>query len=356
MPISFARDLNEEQDMRDVQAMSDVSSRWTSRRDFLLQSLAVVAATGAVAPGSASAESKPLGPVSTPNSAKGFHERHVMRANHRIYVRDYPGAAPAFVMIHGFPDNCRIYEDVAPRLSAAGRRVIAFDFLGFGASDKPEGFRYDFDQQLADLTAVVDDLGPGGVIPVGHDAGGPAAINFAIDNQARVASLVLLNCYYANSPVLRFPEFIELCCNPKTQLLAHAMMTDPKQAAYLFQFQQALLRANLTPAMRAQFDTVLQPIIAANFTQTPSAMPAFLAMTGNAYANLAANDRRIPELGKFTKPVKLIWGSWDRYLSKAVAKDIAAHFPRVTLTALDAEHWPQFDLPDEVAQSMLAPS
>jgi haloalkane dehalogenase len=282
-----------------------------------------------------------------------YRERYVERAGHRLYVRDYPGAGPAYVMVHGFPDNCRIYEDVAQRLSAAGRRVIAFDFMGFGASDEPAGFRYDFDQQLADITAVVDDLGLSAVIPVGHDAGGPAAINFALANPDRVAALVLFNCYYANTPVLAFPDFIELCCNPKTRLLAVAMMTDPKQAAYLFAFQQEPIRQHLTAAMRGRFDTVLRPIIEQNFAQTPSAMAAMLAMTGNAYENLAANDLRLPALGSFAKPVRLIWGSWDRYLSLAVAKDLAAHFPNATLTALEAEHWPQFDQPGQVVDAML---
>src|ERR1700761_7596515 len=72
--------------------------------------------------------------MSTVAGAKAYQERYVVRAGHRIYVRDYAGAAPAFLMLHGFPDNCRIYEEVASRVSAAGRRVIAFDFLGFGAS------------------------------------------------------------------------------------------------------------------------------------------------------------------------------------------------------------------------------
>ncbi|MBB3903667.1 alpha/beta fold hydrolase [Methylobacterium brachythecii] len=293
-------------------------------------------------------------PVDQAPSKGRFRERYVQRAGHRIYVRDYPGEGPAYVMVHGFPDNCRIYADIASRLSAAGRRVVAFDFLGFGASDKPDGFSYSFEQQLADLTAVVDDLGPIKVIPVGHDAGGPAAINYAVTNRSRVASLVLFNCYYANSPVLAFPDFIELCCNPKTRLLAVAMMTDPKQAAYLFQFQQEPIRAHLTPEMRERFDTVLQPIIAENFSMSPSSMPAMLAMTGNAYENLAANDLRLPVLGSFDKPLKLIWGSWDRYLNIAVAKDLAAHFPNASLTALEAEHWPQFDQPDQVVRTLLA--
>jgi hypothetical protein len=38
--------------MSDLQAVGDLSGRWTSRRDVLLQSLAVVAATFAEPPGS----------------------------------------------------------------------------------------------------------------------------------------------------------------------------------------------------------------------------------------------------------------------------------------------------------------
>jgi len=88
-------------------------------------------------------------------------------------VRDYPGSGPALVMVHGFPDNCRIYKDVAAKLSSAGCRVVTFDFLGFGVSDKPKDYAYSFDQQLADMTAVVDEMKLEMVIPVGHDAGGP---------------------------------------------------------------------------------------------------------------------------------------------------------------------------------------
>ncbi|WP_233237982.1 alpha/beta fold hydrolase [Bordetella sp. LUAb4] len=331
--------------------MSNLLTVTPRRRDFLRQSLGLMAASAIATPRSVLAQSTI--PSSADPSPPGFGEHYVTRADNRIYVRDYPGEGPAYVMIHGFPDNCRIYEDLAPLLSAAGHRVIEFDFLGFGASDKPMNFQYSFAQQLEDLKAVVNSLGLRSVIPVGHDAGGPAAVNFALDNPDRVDSLVLFNCYYANSPVLAFPDFIELCSNPKTRLLAHAMMSDPKEAAYLFQFQQSLLRTNMTPAIKARWDSRLQPIIAENFTQTPSAMPAFLAMTGDAYANLAANDRRVPEMRKFDKSVKLIWGAWDKYLSLPVANDIAAHFPNASLTSLQAEHWPQFDLPEQVSRAML---
>jgi haloalkane dehalogenase len=68
-----------------------------------------------------------------------FIEHYVSRQQGRVYARDYEGVGPAFVLMHGFPDNLRIYDDLIPYLVAAGRRVVAFDFLGFGASDKPSG-------------------------------------------------------------------------------------------------------------------------------------------------------------------------------------------------------------------------
>jgi pimeloyl-ACP methyl ester carboxylesterase len=111
-----------------------------------------------------------------------FIEHYVPREQGRVYVREYAGTDPAFVLMHGFPDNLHIYDQLILHLVAAGRRVVTFDFLGFGASDKPAGANYSFKQQQNDLEAVVEALHLDKIVPVGHDAGGPAAINFAIDH------------------------------------------------------------------------------------------------------------------------------------------------------------------------------
>jgi len=95
-----------------------------------------------------------------------FTEHRVPHAGGSLYVRDFSGSCPAFVLLHGFPDNLHIYDDLIPHLAAAGRRTVAFDFLGFGASDKPEGAAYTFEQQLGDLKAVADALGLERIIPV----------------------------------------------------------------------------------------------------------------------------------------------------------------------------------------------
>ena len=77
-----------------------------------------------------------------------FTEHRVQHAGGSLYVRDFPGSGPAFVLLHGFPDNSHIYDDLIPHLAAAGRRTIAFDFLGFGALRQAGGRRYTFEQQL----------------------------------------------------------------------------------------------------------------------------------------------------------------------------------------------------------------
>jgi haloalkane dehalogenase len=103
---------------------------------------------------------------------------------------------------------------VVPHLTTAGRRVVTLDFLGYGASDKPRGASYSFERQKEDVEAVVEALHLDKIVPVGHDAGGPAAINFAIDHPDRTSSLCLLNTFYSATPAIRLPELIEIFANP----------------------------------------------------------------------------------------------------------------------------------------------
>jgi pimeloyl-ACP methyl ester carboxylesterase len=136
----------------------------------------------------------------------GFHRHRVAREQGTLYARDYNGTGPAFVLMHGFPDNLRIYDDLIPYLTAAGRRVVAFDFLGFGASDKPAAASYSFAQQLGDLSAVIQALGLGKVVLVPHDSSGIAAVNFAVGHPYNVDSLCILNSAYDNSPLNEGPR------------------------------------------------------------------------------------------------------------------------------------------------------
>jgi hypothetical protein len=102
----------------------------------------------------------------------GYGEHWVPRSGYGIYAREYPGEGSAVVLMHGFPDNLHLYDRVVPHLVSAGRRVVVFDFLGWGNSDKPRGFPYAADNQARDLAAVFQHLGLEKIVPVAHDASG----------------------------------------------------------------------------------------------------------------------------------------------------------------------------------------
>ena len=283
-----------------------------------------------------------------------YTERRIARDGHSLYARDYPGAGPAFVLMHGFPDNLRIYDRLAPLLAGAGRRVVAFDFLGYGGSDKPAGYPYTAGNLEGDLQAVVDALDLGPIVPVAHDASGPTAINWALDNQEQVAALALLNTYYDAAPTLRVPEFISLFADPAYGDLAAALLRDPAQFGWLLTFQAGQFQRDAPPALRELAQRALVPVVQGQFAATPSVAPAFMGLTRDLRAALEANTRRVPALSRFRRSVGLIWGAGDPYLNRGVAEHLQGLFPTAELALLPLGHWPQIDGPEEVARALLA--
>lgn len=283
-------------------------------------------------------------------------EHRVDRGQGSIYVRDYAGTGPAFVLMHGFPDNLHIYDDLVPYLSAGGRRVVVFDFLGFGASDKPVGAKYSFEQQLGDLHAVVESLGLDKIVPVGHDSSGPAAVNYAMEHPEHVDSICLLNSFYLESPTAKYPEFIELFATTNLKALTQAILRSPEQFAWVLNFQRNQFQEHLSDDHKAYYSKFLGPIIDANFRNQPSSGPAFAQMTSGLFEELAKNTKRINKMWALDIPVKLIWGENDPYLNYGIAKHLQSLLKHTSLHVLPAGHWLQIDIPQQVAGVMLRDS
>lgn len=283
-----------------------------------------------------------------------YSERRVPREKHRIYARDYAGADPAFVLMHGFPDNLGIYDRLAPTLAAAGQRVVVFDFLGYGAPDKPADYPYTAKNLEGDLEAVAEALQLERVIPVAHDASGPTAIDWSLEHQDRVAAVALLNTYYDAAPTLRFPEFINLFSDPGYRALATVLISDPAQFGWLLTFQGRQFLRDAPLEIQELTQKMLVTVVRGQFGATPSSAPAFLSLTRELREKLQANTRRVPDLSGLDHPVSLIWGAGDPYLNIGVADHLKGLFPDADLTVLQAGHWPQIDRPNDVAGALLS--
>jgi pimeloyl-ACP methyl ester carboxylesterase len=108
-----------------------------------------------------------------------------------------PGGAPV-VLLHGFPDDARAWDGVAPPLAAAGYRVIVPYLRGYGATRFRDPGALRMAQQAAiaqDLMDLMDALGLPPAALAGYDWGGRAACIAAILVPARVRALVTIGGY-----------------------------------------------------------------------------------------------------------------------------------------------------------------
>ncbi len=192
------------------------------------------------------AEFKQLGTVFIECGAMTYRESFVQLKQYRVYAREYAGEEPAIILLHGFPDNLHLYDRLVPFLSPP-RRVVTFDFLGWGASDKPSGYAYTATNQVLELDAVIRQLKLTQVILVSHDASGPPAIDWALVHSEQIAGLVLLNTYYCKMPTLRSPEAIWLFSTPVVRGVARLVSKKFGHFIYIMALPSSDLGVELNP-------------------------------------------------------------------------------------------------------------
>jgi pimeloyl-ACP methyl ester carboxylesterase len=113
------------------------------------------------------------------------------------------GGVP-IVLLHGFPDDARAWDEVAPPLAGAGYHVLVPYLRGYG----PTRFRDPAERRAAqqaaigqDLIDFMDALGLTGVGLAGYDWGGRAACIAALLAPERVRALVTIGGYNVQNTV-----------------------------------------------------------------------------------------------------------------------------------------------------------
>lgn len=99
------------------------------------------------------------------------------------------GEGDPVVLLHGFPESSRMWVPLMEALAASGRRCIAPDLYGLGASDASAPTA--FEDVLEAFTAFMDELGVGRVALVVHDWGGFVGLAWACDHPERITALVV---------------------------------------------------------------------------------------------------------------------------------------------------------------------
>src|SRR6185369_6877555 len=112
----------------------------------------------------------------------------------RVHYLDEGKGSRTLLCLHGEPTWSYLYRKMIPPFVAAGYRVIAADFLGFGRSDKPEdeGF-YTFEMHRNFLLHVIEKLQLKNIALAVQDWGGLLGLTLPMDMPERFERLLIMN-------------------------------------------------------------------------------------------------------------------------------------------------------------------
>jgi pimeloyl-ACP methyl ester carboxylesterase len=102
------------------------------------------------------------------------------------------GGSPPVLLTHGYGATSAMF---APNTAAlgAGNEVLTWDLPGHGGSDSPaDPASYGAAAALADMAAILDELGHETAVLGGHSLGGYLSLDFAMSRPDRVAGLLLI--------------------------------------------------------------------------------------------------------------------------------------------------------------------
>lgn len=104
------------------------------------------------------------------------------------------GTGEPVVMVHGNPTWSFVYRHLIKCLSST-HRCVAMDHLGFGLSDKPEGFSHRPQEHAKNLEMLLDTLKLENITFIVQDWGGPLGLSYAINHPQKCKRIIILNTW-----------------------------------------------------------------------------------------------------------------------------------------------------------------
>jgi pimeloyl-ACP methyl ester carboxylesterase len=272
------------------------------------------------------------------------HGERVEVAGHHVFARVL-GDGPWLTAIHGFPTSSWDWEPVSRELRH-DHRLLAFDLLGFGDSDKPRGHDWSAFEQADIIEGLWRRLGVTETRVLAHDVGLTVALELLARQEegrlaARITGFTLLNGgVYAG---FHRPRRIQV------------LLQRPVIGALM---ARMLSEARFGPALAEVFGPEHQPS-AAELHQHWRAVAR--RDGGRNYHRLI---KYIPErranaprwesaLEKTALPIRFVWGMADPVSGAHMAEVIRERRSGADIVELAGiGHYPQLEAPGAVVEAM----
>jgi pimeloyl-ACP methyl ester carboxylesterase len=107
------------------------------------------------------------------------------------------GEGPLILCVHGWPELWYSWRHQLAHFAPLGFKVAALDVRGYGGSSRPPEIEaYSMKRLTSDVAAVIDALGGGEAILLGHDWGAPIVWNTALLQPRKVRAVAGLSVPY----------------------------------------------------------------------------------------------------------------------------------------------------------------
>ena len=111
----------------------------------------------------------------------------------RMHIAEM-GSGPLVLMCHGFPESWYSWRHQLRALAEAGYHAVAPDMRGYGRTDAPQAIdQYTLFHLTGDMVGLLDALGDGQAVIVGHDWGAPVAWHSALFRPDRFRGVIALS-------------------------------------------------------------------------------------------------------------------------------------------------------------------
>jgi len=243
------------------------------------------------------------------------------------------GQGTPLLLLHGWSDSTYTWHQLIPRLQDR-YRLVAFDWPGFGYSDKPAG-GMGYEDLVGVCDGVLDGLGIGRAIVVGNSMGGGAAVRFAADRPQRTLGLVAIDAAAAVG-------------QGQGPWLQSILTTPGVGHAAVWVMGRLTHRVSLTTAV-ADGDSVTDAIVEEMYLplNTPNGRTAmleqFIEIKQNPVTRSVAARVRVPTL--------VLWGREDSWIPLSTGETLRDVIPGARLEVLDhVGHLPQWEAPEVAAR------
>ncbi|MBU6422821.1 MAG: alpha/beta fold hydrolase [Chloroflexota bacterium] len=252
----------------------------------------------------------------------------------------------AVLMIHGLGGWAENWREVVPAIVASGRRAVAMDLPGFGASQRARRPRYfDPDDPLYPplLLHVLDELAIDRAHLVGHSFGGSVAYMTAVWRPERVRSLTLIA---PGGLVAELDASFRLLTLPGVGLFARLARSDAatRQALYACFHDPARCPADVVEEARRYAGPAIGEMV------------RVLRSSVSFRSGVREKVRRpwVERHTRYSGPALVVWGVEDRVLPSSQARDVHAIAPAARVELIPAcGHLVMIERPRELLDLLL---